>query len=168
MKNQVTLDEISIRTQLKPGDIGYATYMHGTLYHREYGYGLQFESYVAKGRCEFYEKYNPERNRIWACEYNDRMIGSLLLMDRGTSAQLRYFLIEPEYRGLGLGARLLNLYLDFLRECGYKESYLWTTHELDNAAFLYKRLGFKLTEEKESNAFGKTLREQRYDLRLSQ
>jgi len=56
--------------------------------------------------------------------------------------------------------------MDFLRECGYKESYLWTTHELTTAAALYKRLGFQLTEEKESTAFGKPLREQRYNLLL--
>ena len=164
--NKVSLDDISIRTELRPGDIGYVTYMHGSLYAKEYNYGIQFESYVAKGLCEFYEKYNPERNRIWACEHKDRMTGFLLLMDRGKAAQLRYFLIEPEYRGIGLGAKLLNLYLDFLRECGYRESYLWTTHELDRAASLYKQLGFKLTEEKESTSFGKPLREQRYDLIL--
>lgn len=167
MNNNVTSDMISIRTELRPGDIGYVTYMHGALYHKEYGYGLQFESYVAKGLCEFYEKYNPQRNRIWACEHNDRMIGFLLLMDRGSTAQLRYFLVEPEYRGIGLGAKLLNLYMDFLHQCEYKASYLWTTHELDTAAFLYKRLGFILTEEKESTSFGKPLREQRYDLLLS-
>lgn len=166
MKNNPALDSISIRTELRPGDIGYVTYMHGELYHKEYGYGLQFEKYVAKGLCEFYENYIPERNRIWACEHNDRMIGFLLLMDRGSAAQLRYFLIEPEYRGIGLGAKLLDLYMEFLNQCGYKSSYLWTTHELDTAAFLYKRLGFKLTEEKESTSFGKTLREQRYDLVL--
>ena len=166
MKSRIALDSITIRTKLQPGDIGYVTYMHGALYHREYGYGLEFESYVAKGLCEFYEKYNPERSRIWACEHADRMIGFMLLMDRGTAAQLRYFLIEPEYRGIGLGAKLLDLYMDFLRRCGYRESYLWTTHELDTAAFLYKRLGFNLTEEKESTSFGKPLREQRYDLIL--
>jgi GNAT superfamily N-acetyltransferase len=87
-------------------------------------------------------------------------------MDRGKAAQLRYFLIEPEYRGIGLGSKLLNLYMDFLRECGYKESFLWTTHELATAAALYKRLGYQLTEEKESNSFGKPLTEQRYDLIL--
>ena len=164
--NEVSLEDISIRTELRPGDMGYVTYMHGALYHKEYGYSLQFENYVAKGLCEFYEKYNPERNCIWACEHNDRMIGFLLLMDRGHAAQLRYFLIEPEYRGIGLGSKLMNSYMDFLRACGYKESYLWTTHELSTAAFLYKRLGFKLTEEKESTAFGKPLMEQRYDLVL--
>jgi GNAT superfamily N-acetyltransferase len=164
--NKASLDQISIRTALRPGDLGYVTHMHGRLYHNEYDYGVQFESYVAKGLWEFYEKYTPERNRVWVCEHNDRMIGFLLLMDRGIAAQLRYFLIEPEYRGVGLGSKLLNLYMDFLRECSYRESYLWTTHELDRAAFLYKRLGFKLTEEKESTAFGKPLREQRYDLIL--
>jgi GNAT superfamily N-acetyltransferase len=164
--NKVALDDISIRTELQPGDLGYVTFMHGALYHREYNYGLQFESYVAKGLCEFYEKYDPYRSRIWACEHNDRMIGFLLLMDRGEAAQLRYFLIEPEYRGIGMGLRLLNLYMDFLRECGYKSSYLWTTHELTTAAALYKRLGYKLTEEKASNSFGKLLTEQRYDLIL--
>jgi peptidyl-dipeptidase Dcp len=94
------------------------------------------------------------------------MIGFLLLMDRGPAAQLRYFLIEPEYRGIGLGSRLLNSYMDFLRACGYRKSYLWTTHELTVAASLYQRLGFILTEQKESTNFGKPLIEQRYDLTL--
>ncbi len=165
--NKISLDDIFIRTEFRPGDLGYVTYMHGALYSKEYNYGLQFENYVAKGLCEFYEKYNPERSRIWACEHHDRMIGFLLLMDRGDAAQLRYFLIEPEYRGIGLGRKLLNLYMEFLRDCGYKESYLWTTQELYAAASLYKRLGFQLTEEKESTAFGKPLREQRYDLILA-
>jgi GNAT superfamily N-acetyltransferase len=160
----IALAAISIRTQLKPGDLGYVIYRHGALYAKEYSYGVQFESYVAKGLCEFYEKYDPTRNRVWVCEHQGWMIGFLLLMDRGQAAQLRYFLIEPEYRGIGLGTKLLNLYMDFLHECGYKASYLWTTHELSTAAILYKRHGFELTEEKESTAFGKPLREQRYDL----
>ena len=166
MTTDISLDAISIRTGLKPGDIGYVIYLHGKLYKLEYDYGLQFETYVAKGLCEFYEKYDPKRDRAWVCEHKDRMIGFLLLLDRGKAAQLRYFLIEPEYRGIGLGKKLLGLYMDFMRECGYRESYLWTTHELTAAAALYKRLGFTLTEEKESTAFGKPLREQRYDLVL--
>jgi len=166
MKNNVSLADIWIRTFLQPGDIGYVVYMHGALYGREYDYGIQFETYVAKGLCEFYEKYDPRRNRVWVCEHNNKIIGFLLLMDRKEAAQLRYFLIEPDYRGIGLGSKLLNMYIDFLHECGYKESYLWTTHELIAAASLYKRFGFRLTEEKESTSFGKPLIEQRYDLVL--
>lgn len=166
MKNIASLSDISIRTILQPGDIGYVVYMHGAIYGREYDYGIQFETYVAKGLCEFYEKYDPRRSRVWVCEYNNKIIGFLLLMDRKEAAQLRYFLIGPDYRGIGLGSKLLNMYMDFLRECGYKGSYLWTTHELTTAASLYKRFGFQLTEEKESTSFGKPLMEQRYDLLL--
>jgi GNAT superfamily N-acetyltransferase len=167
MKNKVSLDDILIRTELQPGDIGYVIHMHGACYGMEYNYGIQFETYVAKGLCEFYEKYDPKRSRVWVCEYNNKMIGFLLLMDRGEFAQLRYFLIEPEYRGIGLGSRLMDLYMRFLHACGYKKSYLWTTHELKAAASIYKRVGFQLTEEKESTSFGKPLREQRYDLFLA-
>ncbi|HEU4934001.1 MAG TPA: GNAT family N-acetyltransferase [Pyrinomonadaceae bacterium] len=94
--------------------------------------------------------------------------GFLLLMHReANAAQLRYFLLAPEYRGIGLGKRLMDLYMEFLHACGYKSSYLWTTNEQEAAASLYRRYGFVLTEEKESTAFGKALKEQRYYLRLS-
>jgi len=159
-----SLSQISIRTELRPGDIGYVTYLHGRLYKEEYNYSVSFEAYVAKGLHEFYEKYDPARSRVWVCEDQGKIIGFLLLMDRGDAAQLRYFILEPEYRGIGLGKKLMILYMDFLKSCNYRSSYLWTTHELKAAASLYLRHGFKLTEQKESTAFGKPLMEQRYDL----
>jgi peptidyl-dipeptidase Dcp len=167
MENHLSLSDISIRTELKPGDIGYLTYMHGDLYRREYDYQIPFEAYVAKGLCEFYQLYDPQRCRIWVCEHQGRIIGSLLVMDRGQAAQLRYFLIDPAYRGIKLGSRLMQLCMQFIRDCGYPQAYLWTTHELAGAAFLYKKAGFQLTEEKESTSFGKWLKEQRYDWFLS-
>ncbi|HTH58060.1 MAG TPA: GNAT family N-acetyltransferase [Cyclobacteriaceae bacterium] len=162
--NSRKLSDITIRTELQPGDIGYVAYMHGRLYKREYNYGISFEAYVAKGLCEFYEKYDPARSRVWVCEDQGKMIGFVLLMERGDAAQLRYFIIEPEYRGIGLGKQLMVLYMDFLKSCSYKTSYLWTTHELGAAASLYLRHGFRLSDQKESTAFGKPLMEQRYDL----
>lgn len=173
MSTKASLNDISIRTELRHGDMGYVIYLHGLLYGREYNFGVQFETYVAEGLCEFYEGYDPKRNRVWVCEHKrsspadrEKMVGFLLLMDRGKAAQLRYFIIAPEYRGIGLGKKLMTLYMDFLRECGYKSSYLWTTHELHAAIALYKKFGFTLTEEKESTTFGKLLTEQRYDLVL--
>ena len=164
---KIDLNDIKIRTELKPGDIGYVVYLHGALYKHEYNYGIEFETYVAKGLCEFFYNYNPDKDRVWICEHNDHIVGFLLLMHRAGKAQLRYFLITPEYRGIGLGRKLMDLYMDFLNQCGYKESYLWTTNELSAAAHLYKKAGFKLTEEKAGqNNFGKQVVEQRYDLIL--
>ena len=161
----VALEDISIRNELRSGDIGYVTYMHGILYWREYQYDFHFESYVASGLHEYAEHYNPVRDSVWICEHNEKIIGSIFLMNRGEAAQLRYFLIEPGYRGIGLGKHLMELYMQFLRQCGYTSSYLWTTHELPAAASLYMRHGFELTEEKTGVFWGKHLTQQRYDLR---
>ncbi len=162
-----SLDRISIRHTLVPGDLGSIIHLHGRYYGLEYGYGVAFESYVAAGLHDFYSGYRSAQDRIWICEYDEKIVGSLVLMHReNTCAQLRYFLVVPEFRGIGLGRKLMESYMDFLIRAGYESSYLWTTHELSAAAALYKRFGFRLTEEKESTAFGKQLREQRYDLNL--
>jgi GNAT superfamily N-acetyltransferase len=167
MTSPPTLSDIAIRTDLQSGDIGYLTYLHGTLYRREYDYGLSFEAYVAAGLHEFVMNYDADRSRVWICEHDRQMVGALALMDRGTAAQLRYFLIAPSYRGLGLGRKLLDQYMAFLRQCRYTASYLWTTQEQLTAIKLYQSYGFRLSEEKPSAAFGKPLVEQRYDLVLS-
>lgn len=161
---EIKLEDISIRNTLIPGDLGYAIHLHGLLYGIEYGYGIEFETYVALGIYEFYKNYDPQKDRVWICEHNKKIIGFLLSMHRENNvAQLRYFLIKPEYRGIGLGKKLMELFMDFLHSHHYQSAYLWTTHELPVSAFLYRRHGFKLTQEKESTAFGKPLREQRYD-----
>jgi peptidyl-dipeptidase Dcp len=173
MPDKTLLNQISIRTELRPGDIGNILSMHGRLYFKEYGYTGPFEYYVAQSLAEFVQLYNSERNRIWICEHkrsspvdDDRMIGTLVLLDRGESAQLRYFLFEPEYRGMGLGTKLMDSFMEFLHDCGYKSSYLWTTEQQVVAAKVYMRYGYQLTEEKPSTAFGVPLMEQRYDLIL--
>jgi ribosomal protein S18 acetylase RimI-like enzyme len=163
---KITLDDITIRTTLQSGDIGYVIYLHGLLYKKEYGYELKFEAYVAQGIYEFYSQYDPEKERVWVCEHHGKMIGFMLLMNRGKAAQLRYFLFEPAYRGIGLGKKLMSLYMEFLKECKYESSYLLTTDELPAAASLYIRHGFKLIESKKSDAFGKPVNEQRYEMNL--
>lgn len=160
---------ISIRTDPRPGDLGYAIYLHGSMYAAEYQYGISFETYVAKGMYEFYSQYDPEKDRIWVCEDEGRIIGFLLGMHRSNeSAQLRYFLILPGYRGMGLGKKMMELFMEYLREKNYRHCYLWTTNQQATAAFIYKKLGFALTEEKPSDDFGMQLMEQRYDLHLVQ
>jgi ribosomal protein S18 acetylase RimI-like enzyme len=163
----IDLEEIGIRHTFRTGDIGYIIYLHGNLYAAEYNHGIEFETYVAEGLLEFYKRFDPQKDRIWICEHNHKIIGFLLLMHRGDTprrtAQLRYFLIHPDYRGIGLGKKLMNLFMDFFHRSRYTAAYLLTTHELEAAASLYRRHGFRLTEEVESSAFGKPVREQRYE-----
>lgn len=158
--------EITIRTDLQPGDLGYIVYMQGQVYERENGYGLGFESYLLEGLGEFSRNYDPQKDRLWVCEDGRERVGSLVGVHRGDALQLRYFILLPRYRGLGLGKRLMDLFIGFMREAGYRKAYLWTTNEQEAAISLYTRYGFHLTEEKESNAFGKALIERKYELEL--
>ena len=164
----MSLDDINIRNDIRPGDLGYVMYRHGKLYGDEYDYGVSFETYVGAGLHEFYKNYDPQMDRVWICEHNNQIIGFLLLMHRGNNAaQLRFFYLEPEYRGIGLGKKLMEYFMEFLFEKGYKSAFLWTTEEQHNAISLYKKYGFILTEEKDSTAFGKPLKEHRYDLTIT-
>jgi GNAT superfamily N-acetyltransferase len=102
------------RHSLKQGDIGYLTYLHGTIYKQEYGYDTTFESYVASGLAEFAESLKPSRDHIWIAERKDRIIGSIAIVGRSkVNAQLRWFFVHPGYRGHGIGRKLLREALRF-------------------------------------------------------
>lgn len=166
LEKKVQLKDITIRDHLLPGDIGFVINSHGEMYKTEYGYSVDFEHYVAKGMVEFMDQYNPSRNGVWICEHSGNKIGFLLLMDRGEAAQLRYFFLFSAYRGIGLGKRLMDLFMKYLHQKGFKSCYLWTTNEQLAAARMYQAYGFRLVQEKPSNAFGKQLVEQKYLLEL--
>ena len=153
-----------IRHHVKPGDIGYLTYLHGILYAKEYGYDQTFEAYVACGLAEFVQSFSSGKDRIWLAEINGRTIGSIAIVGHSkVDAQLRWFLVHPDYRGLGIGKDLLEKALQFCKERKYKTIFLWTTSELMAASHLYTCFGFSKTEEKTHKTWGKRVTEERYD-----
>lgn len=157
---------ISLRHDLKPGEIGHIIYLHGSLYAQEYGYDINFESYVAKPLSDFVINIR-EREKIWLLEQDDELLGSMAIVEHGKSeAQLRWLLLHPDIRGLGLGKELVSDAISFCRSCGYSSIFLWTESILIPAAELYKSKGFVLTEEKTHELWGSILTEQRYELKL--
>lgn len=156
-----------IRHELRPGDIGYLIYLHGMLYAKECGYDQTFEVYVAHGLVEFVHAFNPYRDRIWLAEVNGRIVGSIAVVRTSkVETQLRWFLVHPDYRGHGLGKSLIQEALKFCKERKYTSVFLWTTSELTTASHLYAQAGFKKTEVKSHNIWGKYISEERYDLNL--
>ena len=65
---------IVIRNDLKPGDVGYITYMHGILYAPEQGWDYTFDGYVAIPLAEFAKSHSP-REHIWIAEKEGRIVG---------------------------------------------------------------------------------------------
>jgi N-acetylglutamate synthase-like GNAT family acetyltransferase len=157
-----------LRRELRPGDIGYLIYLHGILYAKEYKFDQTFEAYVAHGLLQFVQLYNPYRDRIWLAEDKGKIIGcAAIVRTSKTEAQLRWYLVHPDYRGQGIGKLLMQEAVNFCTERKYKSVFLWTTSELTAAAHLYAQAGFKKTEVKSHNVWGKFVTEERYNLEIN-
>ncbi|MDR3588517.1 MAG: helix-turn-helix domain-containing GNAT family N-acetyltransferase [Negativicutes bacterium] len=146
----------------RPGDLGYIAHRHGVLYEQEYGLDQSFERYVLAGMVKFLE--NGARGNVWVAEFGGQIVGSIAIVDADTeTAQLRWFLIEPEFRGAGLGRRLMDTAMDYCRQRAFRRVFLWTFQGLDAACHLYGRAGFAVTEQAENNTWAQRLIEERWD-----
>ncbi len=168
MKNpQDPVKNWAIRTTFDPTDLDYLVNLHGILYSKEYGWDETFEAYVAKGLAKFIESYNPDKDRLWLAENEGQIIGSIAIEGHSDKeAQLHWFFVQPDHRGQSLGSELMGRALDFCKESGYTNVFLWTTKDLKAAAHIYSLFGFKKTAEKAHKIWGKEMVEQRYDLFL--
>ncbi|HBE77463.1 MAG TPA: MarR family transcriptional regulator [Firmicutes bacterium] len=166
-KPTASIEEIKIRHDLKPGDIGYLIYLHGIIYAKECNYNHQFEGYVAHTLYEFIQGYQPEKDRIWLTELEGEIMGTVAIIGHSKDeAQLRWFLIHPDLRGVGLGRRLLDLALDFCRLKNYRRIFLMTTGDQQTAIKMYTKAGFVITEEHPVAMWGKSLNELRYEMAI--
>jgi N-acetylglutamate synthase-like GNAT family acetyltransferase len=157
---------VNIRNYLKPGDIGYLTYLHGVLYAQEYGWDHTFEAYVAGPLAEFAKARN-DRERIWIVEKDANIAGSIAIVEANKEeAQLRWLLLHPNLRGRGIGRMLVEEAISFSKERDYSSVYLWTVSGLAAAGELYKMAGFQLIEENRHEVWGSIVTEQRYEKRL--
>jgi len=123
-------DDITIRHDLRVGDLGRIIALHGEVYDAMPGYGLAFEAYVARTIAEYYLDAGGA-GRIWLAERDGKLIGcaAMVLRDGGLG-QLRWVLVDPSARGIGLGKDLVNCTLDYAREIGCSRIFLETTDGL--------------------------------------
>ena len=172
MKKPFPYSSISVCHDFSPGDIGYITYMHATLYAPEHGWDYTFDIYVAIPLAEFAQSLSPSqsqspRERIWILKDGDRVVGSVAIVRRSEEeAQLRWLLTEPEIRGRGIGRWLVEDALDFCRNSGFKSIFLWTVDTLPIAANLYRSVGFVQKESLTHEIWGSTVTEVKYELLL--
>jgi GNAT superfamily N-acetyltransferase len=159
-------EAIRLRTTLKAGDVGTVIHLHGVIHGAECGFDPTFEAYVASPLAEFVKAASP-RERLWLAERDSRVVGCVAIVEADAkTAQLRWFLVVPQERGVGLGKRLLNESLTFCRDQGYESVILWTVSSLEAAARLYRAAGFAKVQEKPGRMWGVDVVEEKYALQL--
>ena len=129
----------------RPGDMGWIVGRHGVRYGEDYGWDEQIEALTAEIVATFVRNYDARRERCWIAERDGENVGSVLLVkETDQVARLRLLLVEPQARGLGIGARLVDECVRFARATGYEKVTLWTHSILTAARHIYQRAGFKL------------------------
>ena len=161
---------VAIRTSPHPGDVEAVEELHARVYVPEDGFGPRFVAYVADGIAELVRalEHDPGAGRLWLAEVDGHLKGSIAIVRAAPAiAQLRWFLLDPELRGRGLGRDLLDEALAYAERAAYESVFLLTVKGLDRAAKLYRAAGFGLTDERPGAPWAGQAIEQRYELRLS-
>lgn len=165
--SEVAMEQVEIRTELRPGDLGDIVAMHGRLYWKEYGYDVRFEQYVLETVNDYIREFDARRDRIFLASSMGKLAGVVAIQHReGKQAQLRWFLLLPEFRGIGLGKALMQRAMDFCREQRFRKVFLLTTNQQTTAAALYKKWGFVKKESTPEKLWGHDLFEERYECDL--
>jgi N-acetylglutamate synthase-like GNAT family acetyltransferase len=168
----LTLAELTLN-ESQPSALIYSGYVPGCLstlcaiqsefYAREWGFNHIYESVIANGVSEFLSRFDDKKDFVRLLLINNQIVGGITIDHKdGTIAQLRWFIISDQLRGSGVGKKIFNEAMSFVRDSGIKQVYLTTFQGLDKARYLYESAGFTLTEEKTAATWGKEVIEQRF------
>lgn len=154
-----------------PGAVGRLLALQIETYALVLGFGRSFEAVVGADMAAFLARFDAERDLFLTALDGGHVVGGITV-DRGEHdpaqrlAHLRWFVVDPAYRGQGIGAALLRRAVNFARAKGDRHLYLWTVDALPSARRLYDAAGFVLAEQKRATTWGKVMTEQRLVLDL--
>lgn len=91
----------------------------------------------------FWSQMAVPGNQFWVARSDDRILGYVGLAVSGPQADILTLASDPEYRGRGLGGRLLDVALDAAGVAGVEAMYLDVRDDNEPAIHLYTTRGFE-------------------------
>lgn len=149
----------------QPCIVASITGLHSSFYSENCGFGAVFERKVATEVSEFLGRIEKPINTVFSAYQGHRFLGSISIDGEdlgGNAAHLRWFIVDQDAHGLGVGKRLMRCATAFVDSQGFCETRLWTFQGLDAARHLYEISGFHLAEEKVGSQWGTTVTEQEF------
>ncbi|ASV00198.1 bifunctional helix-turn-helix transcriptional regulator/GNAT family N-acetyltransferase [Bacillus subtilis] len=154
--------EISIRDYFLSEDIQLLIEKQRQFYAEAHGWDDTFLAYLQ-------ETFDADIEKIWIAESGGKFAGSVGLVKHDEkTVQLRWFLVDADFRGRGLGTQLLEHLVAYCQDMKFDRIFLWTVSTMAEARPLYEKFGFRISEVKqEAPLWGQQLTEERWDLELS-
>jgi GNAT superfamily N-acetyltransferase len=150
-------------------DYDWVVERHRAFYRDGLGWSEAFMELVESVVRDFVRDFDPDRERCWIAELDGRRVGSVFVVthrEREGVARLRLLLVEPQARGLGIGAGLVAECSAFARRTGYRAITLWTNSVLLSARRLYEAEGYRLVREEPEPVFKEGELAQEWELEL--
>ena len=79
---------------------------------------------------------------IFFAKFDNTIVGTVALVNEKEGYELSKMAVSPTYQGLKIGQLLLRHCIDFAKNKGWKELLLYSNTVLENAIYIYKKLGF--------------------------
>ncbi|KAL2269934.1 hypothetical protein VTJ83DRAFT_2118 [Remersonia thermophila] len=183
---------ITIVPGYRPGILSRTLEMHLDFYYPRNGWGRQFEAVLSTSMGDLLKRLDRPVNQVWSAVWSapspapsptpvptptppkapaERIVGVVYVDGECTGedgvARLRCFIVDESVRGRGVGRRLLNEAMEFVRRVGFRECRLSTMRSLTAARRLYESVGFVEAGEYWFEDFGKGVWEMKYVWRRS-
>ena len=141
---------VRLRSDWLPGDPRLIVDLHQRGYAGEGPrFAAGFADYVGLTVAEAGLGVPGNASRVWFAERGADVLGCAAMIDRGTRGQLRWVVLVPEARGLGLGKALFATAMEHAAAQGWPEVYLETTDGLAASMQMYLANGFAVTRDRE-------------------
>jgi GNAT superfamily N-acetyltransferase len=112
------MPDVQIMRGYIPGALERVAELHGTYYHRHWGFGLFFETKGATELAAFLGRDDEQKDGFWTASEGGQIEGSITKDGAHATtegAHLRWFVVSDGLRGKGVGKQLIDVAMGFCR-----------------------------------------------------
>ena len=113
----------------------------------EFGVPKVGTAYADASLDDMTKNYSKPKHQYFVIECNGEILGGagIAPLDNyaGNVCELQKMYFRKEARGMGLGAKMMALCLDFAKQNGFEKCYLETMPYMEDARKLYRKVGFE-------------------------
>jgi len=157
---------MDVSEEFFPGALGEIVALHSKFYALHWGFGLFFETKVARELAEFADR--AAKSDLVLIAHDQESVAASLILDLNDpisgdrGAHLRWFISAYESRGTGIGRAFMERAVAHAQTHCKGRMWLTTFAGLNPARHLYEDFGFKLVSQEEGEAWGTRVQEQEF------